>query len=96
MKMAVPAAVAYREFIPSFGEWGFWLASNSYNDSSKLLSKVKSLQAIPVRTEYLDLEKLKANFVFSSKELYSKDKRVNTMTSMALFNSYLEGWERYF
>lgn len=96
MKMAVPAAVAYREFIPSFGEWGFWLASNSYKDSSKLLSKVKSLQAIPVRTEYLDLEKLKANFVFSSKELYSKDKRVNTMTSMALFNSYLEGWERYF
>ena len=96
MKMALPAVVAYREFIPSFGEWGFWLASNSYGDSSKLRRKINSLDKIAVETQYLDVEKLKANFVFSSKELYSKDKRVNTMTSMALFNSYLEGWERYF
>ena len=96
MKTSMPAVIAYRDFIPSFGEWGFWLASTAHLNSQGLLNSIKDLKEIPVETSFLDLNKLKANFVFSSAELYSEDHRINTMTSMALFNSYLEGWEKYF
>jgi len=96
MRQSLPAVVAYRQFIPSFGEWGFWLGSSFHRDADRLLKHVNSLEQIEVDTSYLDMRKMQANFVFSSKEMYSRDKRINTMTSMALFNRYLEGWEKYF
>lgn len=73
----------YHLEVPSFGDWGFTLASNEALDFSRL--KVK------VDTRFLTDEQIKAMFVFA-KDLEAPEVEVNRIVSPVILEYYQESW----
>ena len=76
----------YHVFVPSFGDWGFVLATLGE------LSAPTALPPGPLR--YLDSNTLSALFVFPA-ELERIETRVNRLNNQALVNYYLSEWSRF-
>ena len=79
-------AKAYHSYVPSFGEWGFVMASNSPIDWEKLQVKVPGRF---VTTEYL---KAMGNF---PEDMDHVDTDVNSIDTHVVKTYYDEGWERW-
>jgi spermidine synthase len=78
----------YHLNIPSFGDWGFTLASN------KSFSKEDINITIP--TQYLNREIAKGIFYFAKDENTSKDKvKINSLTNPVLIQYYQKAWTTY-
>lgn len=78
----------YHLYVPSFGDWGFTLASNrEINEKDIDLS---------VPTKYLNDNMVEALFAFADDEQKSKDKvEVNSLTNPVLFGYYQKAWDSY-
>lgn len=76
----------YHANIPSFGEWGFILAS----DVKLPLAKPE----LRVETRYLDLSTFSHFFTFD-KDTVATDVEVNELDKPILLDYYLRGWEYY-
>jgi spermidine synthase len=69
--------------VPSFGDWGFQLASKSTIDVSKI--------ELTVPTQFLNSENLPSLFMFANDELVDKNKLyTNTLSRPQLIEYYLE------
>ncbi|GMQ58102.1 polyamine aminopropyltransferase [Vallitalea sediminicola] len=78
----------YHLYVPSFGDWGFTLASNQE------FKKEDINLAVP--TKYLNDDMVKALFVFADDEKKSKDKvQINSLTNPVLFGYYEKAWDSY-
>ncbi|SHK40774.1 polyamine aminopropyltransferase [Paramaledivibacter caminithermalis] len=78
----------YHLNVPSFGDWGFTLASNE-NFSLKDME-------VSVPTRYLNNEILKAIFYFAKDEKASQDKvEINSLTNPVLLRYYQKAWNSY-
>jgi spermidine synthase len=78
----------YHLYIPSFGDWGFTIASNRYFSKEKI--------HIIVPTRYLDDKIVKALFYFGKDESTIKEKvEVNSLTNPILVKYYQEAWANY-
>lgn len=76
----------YHAYIPSFGEWGFVLASNAPFDRSTL--------EVPVETRFLDRETARGMFSFP-KDLLLPDSPANRLDNQILVRLYEKGYKRF-
>ena len=76
----------YHVNIPSFGEWGFIMASN----------KALNFQNIDINipTEFISDENFQKYFHFE-KDIAQRDTQENTLNNLILLQYYLDGWRHY-
>ncbi|MCB9487485.1 MAG: polyamine aminopropyltransferase [Deltaproteobacteria bacterium] len=79
-------AYPYHVLVPSFGEWGFVMASREPIEPLRLTPRVK--------TKYLNPGALSAMFAFGNDNLRI-DGPVNTLEAPLLFNLYKKGWRDF-
>ena len=76
----------YHAQVPSFGEWGFVMASSIQKDVSQ--------PEISVDTRFLDESSFANLFVFE-KDIRSDNVEVNELDQPILLSYYLKGWKYY-
>ncbi len=76
----------YHANVPSFGDWGFVLASNAKLNMTN--------PSISVETRYLDLRNFAGHFVFD-KDTAVGDVEVTTLDRPVVLDYYLSGWQHY-
>jgi spermidine synthase len=76
----------YHAYVPSFGDWGFILASQDAID--------KESMSIDVKTKYLDHDVLQTLFIFE-KDLLVSDVRASTLDDPVVLNHYLRSWKHW-
>ena len=81
----------YHQNVPSFGEWGWTIASKKGQTPSQRLS---TFNEVEVPTQWLTLPLLKGSFVFN-KGFYDnkKDIKVNYLGSNTLYQYHQKAWE---
>lgn len=82
----------YHVDVPSFGNWGFVLASRQPMDEKKIVQL-----DVDVKTRYLNREVLSGLFTFGKDEGPPPDKPLepNTMNNPILMKLYQRAWEHY-
>lgn len=73
----------YHVYVPSFGDWGFIMASNVKLDLNKF--------NLDVKTKYLDNETFKKAFVIE-KDVKRDGVKPSTLDKPAILDYYLKGW----
>lgn len=73
----------YHVYVPSFGDWGFVMASNIKYDLDKF--------NLNVETKYLDKETFKKAFVIE-KDIIRENIKYSTLDKPAILDYYLQGW----
>ena len=78
----------YHVNVPSFGEWGFVMASKRGLDWSD--------KSLPIDTKFLTTERLPTLFVFGQDIAKERvDVKSNHLLDPVLFHYYKRGWSRY-
>lgn len=78
----------YHVYVPSFGDWGFTLASNRPFSEKDI--------NISIPTKFLNEEVMKAAFQFGEDEKYQLDKiEINSLTNPVLIQYYQKAWAQY-
>ena len=79
----------YHVYVPSFGDWGFVLASR------RTLAPDKLKLAGDIDLKFLDNRILPTLFAFPKDSLYQGDIHVNRLDDQALIKYYRTGWRRF-
>ncbi|MEL0657869.1 polyamine aminopropyltransferase [Psychromonas arctica] len=81
----------YHQNVPSFGEWGWTIASKSGQKPSQRLTQFNQVE---VPTKWLTLPLLKGAFVFNKDFYADKDKiKINFLGTNALYQYHQKAWE---
>jgi spermidine synthase len=87
------AVVPYHDDVPSFGAWGFLLATTGVERSEELRARAAAVTGFPAETRYLTPEVFRSALVFGKGELESRNQEVNTLMRPVLLSLYLnESW----
>jgi spermidine synthase len=76
----------YHASVPSFGDWGFVMASN--------IPLNIEAPTINIPTRFIDQQNFASLFTFS-KDIINHDVEVNMLDKPILLDYYLRGWEKY-
>ncbi len=76
----------YHFYVPSFGDWGFFLAAEHPIDPARYTPLVP--------TRYLTPDLLAASFIFDS-DTAEVETRVNTLDNQIILSYYQQGWQRW-
>lgn len=88
------AAIPYKDNVPSFGEWGWWIAGHNNRYSNATLErKLSTIDSISVDTKYLTPQVLKSMLVFGKNQLKTNETAVNTLANNIIFQYYLASWK---
>lgn len=86
-------AVPYHDHVPSFGEWGFWIARAETTDVRVPLEKeLRGLKALSVDTRYLTPELTRAALSFGQGWLQTADNSVNSLLDPVIVDLHRRGW----
>ena len=87
-----PFVEQYHQNVPSFGQWGWTIATKSGSRATKRLQTVSEL---PITTSWLTIDLLKSAFVFN-KGFYdnSESIKINYLGSNQLYQYHQKAWER--
>jgi spermidine synthase len=97
MEAAGFSALPYHDIVPSFGEWGWWIAApNSLYEKEGLRDAIKGTHEFSVYTQYLTPERMRANLEFGKDRLLTPNQDFTTLTSNRVYEYYLQGWKRNF
>jgi spermidine synthase len=92
IKSAEMEVLAFHENVPSFGDWGWYLAWHPEMNREKILNRIKQL-TIEVPTRFITPEVFKSELVFGKDVLTTTDSRINTILHPALLSIYNhESW----
>ncbi len=80
----------YRQNIPSFGDWGYYLAWIGTRSSEAVKLQLSSLAEFKVDTGFITPELLAASFAFGKGELVADNPCVNTLMQPCLLTNYLD------
>jgi len=85
------STVPFHETIPTFGDWGFWLAGheNDYTED-QLRQSMRAIDTIPLPVRYLTPQRIDATLAFG-KSVLECTVDTNTILNNALFNYYRKG-----
>ncbi|MCP3943595.1 MAG: polyamine aminopropyltransferase [Desulfobacteraceae bacterium] len=84
--------LAFHENVPSFGDWGWYLAWHPAIQKSKIMEKIASLK-FSVDTRFLTPELFKSQLVFGKGLLATRKKEINTILYPVLLTIYNhESW----
>jgi spermidine synthase len=100
MTVAGLQAVPFHDNVPSFGEWGWWIACSGEGCATRMRSNIASLTRFGVTPTYLTPERFRANLTFGSVngvpfEQSAQSNRINSMTDPTLFMRYEGAWKSY-
>jgi spermidine synthase len=77
----------YHVNVPSFGEWGFAIATDARRDPRAL--------APSIRTRYLNRGAWRAMFAFGGDEARPRDTAINELSRPTLHDAYRNAWQSY-
>lgn len=80
----------YRQNIPSFGDWGYYLAWSHKTTPAAMKNKLTTLPRFSVEPEFLTTELLAAAFAFGKGELSTDDTCINTIMQPCLLTRYVD------
>lgn len=84
----------YRQNIPSFGDWGYYLAWTNSELPPDLKKRLSSLDTFKVETDFITPELLASSFAFGKGELTSKNPCINTLMEPCLLTAYTDrSWQ---
>jgi spermidine synthase len=84
----------YHDYLPSFGDWGWWLAWKHEETPSSIRSRLGLQSALSVELKYLTPEKLAAVFAFGRNQLKPRLGLLpNTKLRPVLIRYYQRGFE---
>lgn len=88
--------VPYHVNVPSFGDWGFYLAWAGDPDIPEVRKRLSAIGKIDVATDYISPEIIAASLVFGNDELRTESDCVNTLMFPCLLSQYIDqGWKIY-
>lgn len=88
------SAVPLRANVPSFGDWGWWLAASAQEKSPQdLKAALQDVPNLKVPTRYLNHDTLSAALVFAPGSLSSTENDTTTLDDPAIFRHYLRAWK---
>lgn len=94
MRAAGYRTVPYHDTLPSFGEWGWWIAgdeaSRPEESPEKALNRIRRFR-VPLR--YLTPEVFRANRVFGKGALVGRYRGITTRTNAEIYEYYKEAWK---
>lgn len=94
LKASGYSVLPYRQNIPSFGDWGYYLAWNSNNSAATIKENLSKLSQFTVDTDFITPELMMASFAFGKGELVSEHQCVNTLMHPCLLTQYNEySWQ---
>ncbi len=86
-----PHVQQYHDNVPSFGEWGWTIGAKM---GLSPLNRLKQLNELPVKHSWLNLDILKAAFVFPNDFYRDKDKiGVNILGSHTIYQLHQKAWQ---
>jgi spermidine synthase len=84
----------YRQNIPSFGDWGYYLAWTTEEKPIDLKKRLSQLKDFSVNTDFITPELLASSFAFGKGELQTKRPCINTLMEPCLLTAYTDrGWQ---
>ena len=88
------STLPYRQNIPSFGDWGFYLAWNNNNTSDEVVAYLSRVRDFSVDTEFITPQIMMAAFAFGKGELVSQQHCINTIMHPCLLTQYTDySWQ---
>ncbi|MDH5392602.1 MAG: polyamine aminopropyltransferase [Gammaproteobacteria bacterium] len=94
LRAAGYTALPYRQNIPSFGDWGFYLAWFNKQSADDIKLQLSGLDAFQVDTGFITPELMMASFAFGKGELISTSKCINTIMQPCLLTQYTDySWQ---
>jgi spermidine synthase len=83
----------YHENVPSFGEWGWWLAwSQTGPTRAQRITSLATLPDLQVPTRYLTPGLVAASLEFGKDQLATHQQDITSLTEARIFHYYLQGW----
>jgi len=80
--------------VPSFGDWGWWIAvSNSERSPEDLQASLAQIETFNISTRYLNRDTLRAAMVFAPNSLETRFNDITTLDNPAIFRHYLKAWK---
>jgi len=81
----------YHDNVPSFGEWGWTIAAKM---GLSPLSRLKTLNELPIKHRWLNLEILKAAFIFPNNFYHQKATiPINILGSHTIYQLHQKAWQ---
>jgi len=82
----------FHENVPSFGDWGWFIAFHPNMKKEKIMERIGTL-TIDVPTRFITPEGFRSELVFGKGDLETADKRINTLLDPTLLSIYNhESW----
>jgi len=92
MESASLEVLAFHENVPSFGDWGWYLAWHPNLQKEKILNRIEQL-TIDVPTRFITPEVFRSELVFGKDALSTTNKQINTILYPVLLSLYNhESW----
>ena len=88
MEAAGLKTIAYRQNIPSFGDWGYFVAWKSDTSVNNMKKRIENIDKFAVETQFITPEVLKASLAFGKGELSSDKDCVNSLMMPCLLDLY--------
>jgi len=87
------AAIPIHDNVPSFGEWGWWIAGREQGyTEKKLRQRLKSVVEFNIFTKYLSIDLMRSSISFGKQQLETKETDINTISSVRIYDYYLQAW----
>ena len=83
----------FHAYVPSLGDWGYWLASISMK-KEEMVEVIRNVKLIPVATKYLNPESMRGSLVFGKNLLLSRYHTINTNLDSQIYRFYTEDYHR--
>jgi spermidine synthase len=84
-------AVPYHDHVPSFGEWGWWIAKAGQSaDQTK--AELRDIGPLMVETDYLTSELMGASLLFGKFQLFSHHHDFTSLTQPRVYDYFMQGW----
>jgi len=81
----------YHDNVPSFGEWGWTIAAKM---GASPLTRLNKLEKLPIQHTWLNLDILKASFIFPNDFYKNKENiDINTLGSHTLYQLHQQAWQ---
>lgn len=83
------AAVPFHENVPSFGEWGWWIAGRDQEiTAAEIRTRMRSITDLAVPTRYITPELIAASLLFGKGALKTEETEINTMLNCMIYLYY--------
>ncbi len=84
-------AVPYHDHIPSFGEWGWWIAKKGQTQENTSAA-LRQISHLGIETTYLTPQLIASSLVFGKNHLFSTHEDFTSLTEPRVYHYFLQGW----